>query len=225
VTDASQSGLVLHTYSYFHAHRDPDGFFLLSGPKSGEGYKYTAPDGTCYQRNWSYNEDGSPTGIVGHGVTGPVVDDKQDTTLTVVNHSNRTYSHQHTEHSVTGEANAPGSPTPTPTPTLGLASSPSEVRQALQSGQVAQNGTTAVNDTPAIALSVPMPRTMPDAQTIHLTLYVDARTYQPLRTATVVDGNPSGPYVADPIPATPGNTAKAKDHSIPAGYTKVNRAG
>ena len=70
-----------------------------------------------------------------------------------------------------------------------------------------------------------MPHRVPDAQGVHLTLYVDARTYQPLRTVTVVDGNPSGPYVADWMPATPDNIAKAKDNSIPAGYTKVDRAG
>ncbi|HSZ41036.1 MAG TPA: hypothetical protein VK817_13870 [Trebonia sp.] len=221
MTDASQSGLVLHTYSYFRAYQDPDGFFLLSGPKSGEGYKYTAPEGTCHQRNWSYNEDGSPTGIVGHGVTGLVVDGKWHSTLTVINHADRTYSQRHTDHPVTRGADAPV----TPPLALGFTSTPSEMRQALQTGQVAQQGTTTVDATPAIALSIAMPPTMPDAQTIHLTLYVDARTYQPLRTATVVDGNPGGPYVADCIPATPDNIAKAKDHSIPADYTKVDRAG
>jgi hypothetical protein len=104
---------------------------------------------------------------------------------------------------------------------MGLAGSPSEVQQALQSGQVTRKGTTMVNGMPAIALSI----TVPDAQSVRLTLYVDARTYQPLRTVTVVDGNPSGPYVADWMPATQDNIAKAKDDSIPASYTKVDRAG
>jgi hypothetical protein len=215
IADASHSSLVLHTYGYFSAHQSPDGSLVRSGPKSGEGYQYIALDGTRYQRNWSYNKDGSPTGIIGHGVTGPVVDGKQDVALTIINHANHTYSQEQTEYSVTGGANAPGSPT------LGLASSPSEVQQALQSGQVAQKGTTTVNGTPAIALSI----TVPDAQSIHLTLHVDARTYQPLRTVTVVDGNSSGPYIADWMPATPDNIAKTEGDSIPAGYTKVDWAG
>lgn len=208
---ASQRSLVLHTYGYFTAHQDPDGALVHSGPKSGEGYHYYAPDGTHYQRNWTHNNDGSPTGIIGHGVTGPVVNGRQDTTLTIINHANHTYGQQQNEYSVTGGANAPESPTP---------GSPSEVRQALQSGRATQQGTTTVNGAPAIALSI----TVPNAQSIHLTLYVDARTYQPLRTVTVVDGNPSGPYVADWMPATPDNIAKAKGDSIPAGYTEVDIA-
>jgi hypothetical protein len=53
----------------------------------------------------------------------------------------------------------------------------------------------------------------------------NARTYQPLRTVSVVDGNPSGPYVTDLVPATPDNIARANDHAIPADYTKVDWAG
>jgi hypothetical protein len=41
---------------------------------------------------------------------------------------------------------------------------------------------------------------------------------------TTADGNPSPPYVTDWMPATPENIAKAKDASIPAGYTKVDQA-
>jgi len=55
--------------SNFDAHQSPDGSLAHSGPKSGEGYHYIAPDETYYQRNWTYNKDGSPTGIIGHGVT------------------------------------------------------------------------------------------------------------------------------------------------------------
>lgn len=179
IADAGQSSLVLHTYGYFSARESPDGSLVHSGPKSGEGYRYTAPDGTCYQRNWSYNEDGSPTGITGHGVTGPVVNGKQIVTLTLINHANHTYSQERTEYPGTDGANAPPAP-----PALGLASSPSEVQQAIQSGQVTQKGTT-----------------------------------------TVVDGNPSGPYVTDRIPATPDNIAKTEEDPIPAGYTKVDWAG
>jgi hypothetical protein len=218
IADDSQSSLVLHTYGYFSAHESSNGALVHSGPKSGEGYQYIAPDGTAYQRNWTYNKDGSPTGIIGHGVTALVVNGKQDVALTIINRADHTYSQTHTEYSVTGRTNALGPPI------LGLASSPSEVQQALQSGQVTQKGTTTVKGTPAIALSITVPRRVPNAQSVHLTLYADARTYQPLRTVTVVDGNPSGPYVADWMPATPDNIAKAKDDSIPAGYTKVDRA-
>lgn len=214
VRPAGQSSLVLHAYGYFSAHQSPDGSLVHSGPKSGEGYRYIAPDGTRCERNWSYNEDGSPTGIIGNGVTGPVVNGKQDTTLTIINHASRTYGQQQTEYSVTVGANAPRSPA------LSLASGPSEVRQALRSGQVTRKGTTTVHGTPAIALSI----MVPDARRVHLTLYVDARTWQPLRTVTVVDGNRSGPYVVDRIPATPDNIAKAKGDSIPVGYTKVDMA-
>jgi hypothetical protein len=214
VRPGSQSSLVRHTSDFFNAHQSSDGSLVHSGPKRGEGYLYIAPDGTRYQRNWTYNKDGSPTGIIGHGVTGHVVNGKQDTTLTIINHANRTYSQQQTEYSVTGGAIAPESPAP------GLESSSSEVQQALESGQATQKGTTTVNGTPAIALSI----MVPDTQSVHLTLYVDARTYQPLRTVTVVDGNRSGPYVVDWMPATPGNVAKAKGDSIPAGYTKVDTA-
>jgi hypothetical protein len=70
-----------------------------------------------------------------------------------------------------------------------------------------------------------MPREMPDAQSVHLTLYVDARTYQPLRTVTAVDGNPGGPYITDRMPATPDNIAQARGGAVPAGYTRVDWAG
>jgi hypothetical protein len=218
---AGQSSLVRHTYGYFDARQDPDGSLDCSGPKSGEGYHYIAPDGTRYQRNWTYNKDGTPTGIIGQGVTGPAVNGRQDTTLTVINHASRTYSQQQTEYSSTGGAGAPGSPG---SAALGLESSPSEVQQALRSGQAAQQGTTTVNGTPAIALSIPVPRRVPNSHGVHHTLYVDARTHQPLRAVTVVDGNPSGSRVADWMPATPGNIAKATGDSIPAGYTKVDMA-
>ena len=81
----SQSSLVRHTYGYFTAHQNPDGALVHSGPKNGEGYQYTDPDGTSYQRNWTYNNDGSPTGIIGFGVSGLVVNGNQVSTLTIIN--------------------------------------------------------------------------------------------------------------------------------------------
>jgi hypothetical protein len=207
----ADSRMVRHTYGYCSGHVNADGSLVHSGPMTEEGYLYIAPDGTRYTRGWRYNRDGSPTGITGHGVMGPVVNGKQHQATTIINHASRTYSQQHTEHSVTGGADAPWYQA------LDLWSSPSEVQQALQSGQATQKGTTAVHGTPAIALSI----TVPHARNLHRTLYADALTCQPLRTVTVADGNPR-PYIADWMPATPDNIAKAKDDDpIPAGYTKA----
>lgn len=95
------------------------------------------------------------------------------------------------------------------------------MQQALQSGQVTQLGTTTVNGTQAIALSIKVP-SVPGATPYDLTLYVDAETYEPLRT--VVHYTWPGLFVTDWVPATPGNIAMAKDGSIPAGYMKVDNA-
>lgn len=210
--DAVDSGLLVHSYSYFSAHVNSDGSFVHSGPKSGDGYRYIAPDGASYTRSWWYYKDGSPTNRVEHHVTGPVVNGKRVDALTVINHVDHTYSQHRTPYP------------PTMSPILHLASSPFEVRQALQRGQVTQQGTTTVQGTPALAILVA--DRISDAHGSHLTLYVDARTYQPLRTVSILDGNPTGPQVADRMPATPDNIAKAKhDDSIPAGYTKVDWAG
>lgn len=215
VEPASQGSLVIHTYGYFSAHLNSDFSLVHSGPKSGEGYQYLAPDGTRYIRSCSYRQDGTPTGIISHGVLGPVIDGSQHSTLTVINHGSRTYGEELTEYSVNG-AGKSYSPSPD------LASSPAEVRQALENGEVTQQGTTTVHGTPALAVPVPVPRTVGRADSIHFTLYVDARTHQPLRTVTVVDGNPH-PGIADRLPATPDNIAKAKDDfTIPAGYAKVD---
>jgi hypothetical protein len=56
-----------------------------------------------------------------------------------------------------------------------------------------------------------------------LTLYVDAQTYQPLRTVSVLDGHP-GLLVADWMPATSDTIAQATANPILAGYTKVDKA-
>lgn len=89
-------------------------------------------------------------------------------------------------------------------------------------GRANSSHTIATWQEPATGPNGQPPRRQPD---LHRTLYVDALTYQPLRTVTVADGNPS-PYVADWMPATPGNIAKAKeDEPIPVGYTKVDNVG
>ena len=93
------------------------------------------------------------------------------------------------------------------------------MQQALQSGQVTQQGTATVDGTQAIALSMTAPNA-PGNPSTHIALYVDAQTYQPLRTVAVVDGAPDL-SVGDWVPATPGNIAMAKDESVPAGYTRA----
>ena len=82
-----------------------------------------------------------------------------------------------------------------------------------------REGTPRVNGTQAIALSVKLPR----VADLRYTLYVDAQTYQPLRTVTVsTSAENSTANVADWVQATPANIAKAEDNSIPAGYAKVD---
>jgi hypothetical protein len=212
IAEDSQSSIVIHTEFYASGDVSSDGSLTL-GPQTGEGWDYGAPDGTFYQRNVGVTADGSasPTAVTGIGVTGPVVNGKQDVTLTVINATNHTYSRQVTVYSV-----PPGTP-PASSPAVDLQSSPSEVQQALQSGQVSQEGTTTVDGTLAIALSVAAPRSL------QFTVYVDAQSYQPLRTVTVSTGaDDSAAVVADWAPATPDNIAKAQDDSIPAGYAKVD---
>jgi hypothetical protein len=212
IADDNQSGIVIQTQLYASGDVSSDGSVTL-GTQTGEGWDYAAPDGTFYQRNVGVSADGSPnpTAVTGIGVSGPVVNGKQDVTLTVINAANHTYSRELTVYSV-----PPGTPA-APSPAVDLQSSSAEVQQALQSGQVTQEDTTTVDGTPAIALSVAAP------QSLQFTVYVDAQTYQPLRTVTVgTDSSNSTAFVTDWIPATSDNIAKAEDDSIPAGYTKVD---
>jgi hypothetical protein len=144
---------------------------------------------------------------------------KYDDSRTIIDPGNQTYS----------QDQFPGLSNPNATSTPNLFSSPSEVQRALQNGQVTQNGMTTVNGIPAIALSVNVPsgsstvssRSGSRPVSTDLTLYVDAQTYQPLRTVLGLGGSPDL-LVADWVPATPDNVAKAMDDSIPAGYTKVD---
>jgi hypothetical protein len=204
--------MVRHTFGYFSGGVNADGSLVHSGPMTEEGYAYIAPDGTRYSRALGYNRDGSPMDIIGHSVMGPLVDGKVHKTSTVINHADHTYRLRHEEYSI------PGGASERSYEALDLWSSPAEVRQALQSGEATQKGTTAVHGTSAIALSI----TVPGAPNLHRTVYADALTCQPLRTVTTADGNPR-PYVADWMPATPENIAKAKEERpIPVGYTRVD---
>lgn len=207
VADANQSGTAIHGSLYGNSDENSDGSLSL-GAKYEDEYDYTAPNGAAYDHETYYHSDGSPRLI-----TSNMCSPDGDCIGTIINPVNHTYSQTQT-------SGSSGSEGPTPN----LNSSASEVQQALQSGQVTQMGTTTVNGTPAIALSVTF--TAPSGATpTHFTLYVDAHTYQPLRTVTTVlvldDHNVS---VSDWVPATPDNVAQAQANSIPAGYMKVANA-
>jgi hypothetical protein len=201
IADDSQDGLVIDSYSYAGSHLTSDGSVADLGARSLDSYYYTAPDGTVYTGN------GSNTAVLG-----PIVNGQRSVTETTIDNANHTYSQtQTTEDYGTAEANAQA------LPAVNLNSSSSEVLRALQSGQVTQLGMTTVNGTQAIALSVKSLR-IPGTFIVD----VDSQTYEPMREVSTVTGNSSAPYISDWLQATPGNIAKAKGESIPAGYTKVS---
>ena len=223
VADDIQGGMVIHSYSYASGD-DADGSLLNLGQKNEDGYEYTAPGGSVFSRAVSYAmQNGSPV----NGLDSIAINDlspegngKYDDSRTLIDPGSQTYS----QDQFSGLSN------PDATPLPNLRSSAVEVQQALQSGQMTQTGTAVVNGTPAIALSVNVPsgssEIMESASGTHtvsadLILYVDAHTYQPLRTVLSFGGVP-GLLVCDWVPATPGNIAQATDGSIPAGYTKVD---
>jgi hypothetical protein len=225
VADDIQEGMVIHSYSYASGD-DADGSLLKLGQKNEDGYEYTAPDGSVFNRAISYAmQNGSPV----NGLDSITIDDlspqgngKYDDSRTRIDSGSQTYSQDH----FSGLSN----PNATSLPNLYLFSSAAEVQQALQSGQMTQTGTATVNGTPAIALSVKVPSgsseimksaSGTDTVSTDLTLYVDAHTYQPLRTVLGLGGTP-GLLVSDWVPATPENIAQATNASIPTGYTTVD---
>ena len=208
IAQDSLGSTVIHSYVYSSGDVTSNGSVANLGKQTSSGYEYTAPDGAVYQRNTA----GDITGI---GVTDPAVNGQRNISLTVINHANDTYSVR-PRYSVTADGNSPEGPS------LTVAISSSKVLQALQSGQLIKMGTTTVNGRKATALSVKL-KQRSGVTPVRVTLYVDARSYQPLREVVSTAAN-EGPYVADWLPATPGNVAKAKDASIPTGYTKVDNA-
>jgi hypothetical protein len=205
-----QNGTVIHADNYARGDVASDGSLVNLGTTITDQYEYTAADGTTYMRTGSYQLDGSPyltyTNVLVPDGNG---DGKNVDTRTLINPATRTYSQD--DFSGVSDAGA-GMPTPN------LYSSPSDVQQALASGQVTQKGMATVNGARAIVLSIKLP----GAANEDLTLYVDAQTYQPLRTLITLTGI-SDLLVADWMPATPDNIAQAEDDSIPAGYTKVDK--
>jgi hypothetical protein len=216
VAGDSQSGTVIHIYTYARGDVSSDGSLVDLGPQIYDAYDYTAPDGTEYKRVAWNKGDGSP-GLIAREVLVPDGNGngQRVDTRTLIDPATRTYSQMRFS-----EGSDPESRLPSPN----LYSSASQVQQTLQSGQVTQKGTATVDGTQAIDLSVAVPTVPAGAQSFALTLYVDAHTYQPLRTVQVYDGL-HDLMLADWMPATPDNIARAEDDSIPAGYAKVDNAG
>jgi hypothetical protein len=206
VAASSQDGTLWHSEQYEGGTVSSDGSFANLGPKEADTYDYKAPDGTGGLREVSYNQDGSPnltmTERFSRDANG-TMDDAQ----TIVNPSRQRYS----QTQYPGVSDDLGQGT-----SLTLSSSASQVQQALQSGQVTQRGTVTINGTQARALSIAVPGE-------GFTLYVDAQTYQPLRTVLTLNGR-ADLEVTDFLPATADNIAQAENDSIPAGYTKVDKA-
>ena len=205
---ASQDGLVIHGDEYASGAVSSDGSLVNLGSTIDDEYAYDAPNGARYTRSAFLGKDGSPQLIAINNLS-PPVNGKATDSRTLINLVTHTYSLTQPS----GVAEPEAEPPPN------LSSSPSEVQQALQSGQVTQQGTTTVNGTSAITLSIR--QSEPGASSSDTHLYVDARTYQPLRVVSTEVGVPVV-FVSDWLPATSDNIAKAADDSIPAGYTKVN---
>ena len=214
----SQSSYVTYGVDYHSGRLNTDGSLADLGTRAGWGWDYTAPDGTIYEHDFGDDAQGHPTGIVGHGVTGPVTHGWQKITLTLINNDNHTYSVHDDSHGAA--ANAPEEDVPE----AGLGSTAPEVQRQLQNGQLTVRGRTTVAGTRAIALQTQMTPATVDGSDYDLVLYVDARTYQPLRLVITSKDNPVI-AVEDYEPATAVNIARAEDSTIPAGYTKVAYAG
>jgi hypothetical protein len=208
----TSSSFVVSSLQYDSADVSSDGSLGNLGNELSHGWSYDAPNGNEYGRTVGVGKD---AGIDNFGVTGAVINGHSKVTSTIINDINHTYSRQITDYSVPANAKSSTSGT------VELGSSPVAVRQALQTGRVTEKGTATVNGTPAIALSV----ALPSAYSLSYTLFVDARTYKPLRTEVIgTAAGDANTFVSDWEPATSANIARAKDDSIPAGYTKVANA-
>jgi hypothetical protein len=206
VAASSQDGTFWHSEQFEGGTVSSDGSLVNVGTKEADTYDYKAPDGTGGFRDVSYNDDGSPNLTMTERFSrdsNGTMDDAQ----TIVNPSKQLYSQTR----YPGVSADLGQGT-----SLTLSSTASQVAQALQSGQVTQTGTVTINGTQARALSIAVPGE-------GFTLYVDAQTYQPLRTVLTLNGE-ADLEITDWLPATADNIAQAENDSIPAGYTKVDKA-
>jgi hypothetical protein len=206
-----RGGIVIRSYTYDKGDVSMDGSLVNLGTKIAEEYDYAAADGITYTRTAWIGRDGSAY-LTGSNVLVPDADNdgRGIDTRTLVDPVTRTYSQSR----FAGVSSPVGGQL-----TPNLDSSASEVQRALSKGQVTETGTATIAGTHAIALSIRLPN-LPGAGDTHLTMYVDAQSYQPLRTVETLDGAPDL-QVADWMPATPDNVLQAKNDLIPAGYTKV----
>ena len=217
IAAGAEQGTVAENYEYASGEVESDGSLTNLSAPAGLQWFYKAPDTAAFWSDLATNAT-----IARAGETGNVVNGKYYSFALTVNHANQTYSLTQGEKSDPyandGDNTGAG--------LVNTDSSSSQVLQALHSGQATQRGTTTVNGTPAIALSVTEPGGDSSEQ---FWLYVDAQSDQPLRMINDVvntDGGVyrTGLYVSDWYPASAANVAKAKDRSIPAGYTRVGDA-
>jgi hypothetical protein len=205
VAASSQDGTFWHSQQFAGGTLGSDGSLLNLGPKLSDTVDYKAPDGTGGFHELMYNEDGTLSLTMADRFSRDADGTTQDA-QTIVNPRRQVYSQtQYGDSDTLGGGQS-----------LTLSSSASQVQQALQSGQVTQTGTAMINDTQARALSIAVPNE-------EFTLYVDAQTYQPLRTVMSIDGSKDF-EVTDWLPATADNIAQAEDDSVPAGYAQVAKA-
>jgi hypothetical protein len=98
----------------------------------------------------------------------------------------------------------------------GAMSPASAVEKALSSHLATRAGTTKIDGIPVIVLKG-------TAGQDHITLYVNAQTYQPLREAQRTRGKFHLDTITDVLPATAANIARAKNPpKIPPGYTRTS---
>ena len=109
---------------------------------------------------------------------------------------------------------------------LGIKSTAHQIDQALRSNRVAQHGTATIDRQTTIKLSVPPPASLVksrlSAQTM-ITLYVNARSYQPVQEVDVVPpehNSSGGTSISRWLPATR-KTIKLAKVRIPADYRRI----
>ncbi|HEY1713728.1 MAG TPA: hypothetical protein VGG07_12550 [Solirubrobacteraceae bacterium] len=204
-------GIVTYGTDYSRGHVSPSGAAAGLGRRLTTGYRYTAPSGAVFWRFNSYDDHGTAVFEESDDWT-PTVDGRYTWTRLLINTTSRTYSeHEYRVRSLIR-----------PEPGANIERSPSQVRRALQDGRVTQKGTTVIRGVRSITLSVALPknrRLLGDT----LTLYVNARTYEPLRTVFGT-ADRDGLEIEEWLPASAHNITLAKDDSIPAGYSRVARA-
>lgn len=205
----ARNGAASYGVYYRTGQVSPDGSLVDLGWKMDDGYAYVAPDGTQYSSETQYWRDGSVQ-LTASDTYVPAAHGHGTDTETVVNPASHRYSRKRYS----------GTPDPIGGGAVDLFSTPSQVGQALQSGQVSRLGTATIDGTPVIALSVAVPSNPPQTTV----LYVDAQSDQPVRMVQQVDGSGHVLHVENWLPATTGTIARAKADTIPTGDTEASPA-